>query len=53
MKKFLLIISFFLVSCTSNSVKKEFNFTDEMSFNQFKLMLNEYAINNPYPEIDG
>ena len=53
MKKFLLIILFFLASCTSNPVKKEFNFTDEMSFNQFKLMLNEYAINNPYPEIDG
>ena len=54
MKKFLLIIFlFFLVSCTSNYAKKEFNFTDEMSFNQFKLMLDEYAINNPYPEIDG
>ena len=53
MKKFILIIIFFLVSCTSNSVKKKFNFTDEMSFNQFKLMLDEYAINKPYPEIDG
>ena len=53
MKKFLLIILFLLASCTSNSVKKEFNFTDEMSFNQFKLMLDEYAMNNPYPEIDG
>ncbi len=53
MKKFLLIILFFLISCTSNSVKKEFNFSDEMNFNQFMLMLNEYAINSPYPEVDG
>ena len=51
MKKFLLIIFlFFLVSCTSNYAKKEFNFTDEMSFNQFKLMLNEYAVSIPPPQ---
>ena len=53
MKKFLIIFIFFFSSCASNSVNNDFNFTDDMSFNQFKLMLNEYAISNPYPNVDG
>ena len=52
MKKLLLIITFFLVSCTSNTVRNNFDFSNEMSFEEFKIKLKEYATNNPYPNID-
>ena len=53
MKKYL-IISLFLFSCTQNSVKKnDFIFSEKMSFNKFKIKLKEYAIKNPYPNIDN
>ena len=53
MSKFLFISIFFLVSCSSHNVKNDINFTDEMSFDEFKIQLEEYAKNNPYPKIDG
>ncbi len=52
MKKFLFVIVFFLNSCTSNISRVDFNFSDEMSFDEFKIKLEEYAKNNPYPNID-
>ena len=51
MKKILVIILFFL-SCASSSTKNELNFSDEMTFEQFKLKLNEYVKNNPYPDVN-
>ena len=53
MIKFLLITIFFLASCSSNNVKNDFNFSDQMSFEEFRIQLEEYAKNNPYPKIDG
>ena len=53
MNKYLIVILFLLISCTSNSSRNEFNFSDEMSFDEFRLMLDEYAKNNPYPNVDG
>tara|TARA_Y100001958_G_scaffold139943_1_gene114221 strand:- start:43 stop:204 length:162 start_codon:yes stop_codon:yes gene_type:complete len=52
MRKFLIIIIFFLNSCNSKTVKNDFNFTEDMSFEEFKIKLEEYAKNNPYPNID-
>jgi hypothetical protein len=52
MSRFILIIVFFLTSCSSNIAKNDFNFSDEMSFDEFKLELDAYAKNNPYPNID-
>jgi len=52
MKK-ILIISLFLFSCTQNSVKKDFIFNEKMSFDEFKIKLKEYAIKNPYPNINN
>ena len=52
MSKFLLIIIFFLASCTSNKIKKDFIFFDEINFDEFKTKLENYANNNPYPNID-
>ena len=52
MKSFIILILFFLTSCSSNILKNDFNITDEMSFQEFKIKLDEYAISNPYPNID-
>jgi len=50
--KLFIIIILFLTSCSSNLNKKNFNFSDEMSFNEFKKRLLEYSETNPYPNID-
>ena len=52
MKKYLFLIMFFLLSCSSNFTKSNFDFSEEMTFDEFKLKLDEYAENNPYPNID-
>ena len=52
MKKILVIILFFFVSCTSSPKKNELTFSEEMTFEQFKLKLNEYVKNNPYPHVN-
>ena len=57
MKKiFILIFCFFLASCSSNKVqnqnKNDYNFSSLLSLEEFKTRLKEYAINNPYPNID-
>jgi len=51
--KLLLIIIFFLTSCSSNESINNLNFSNEMSFNEFKIKLEEYAKDNPYPNIDN
>ena len=57
MKK-LLIIFFLTVSCSMNNDKLEnnfsdINFSDDMTFEEFKNELEEYAENSPYPNIDN
>jgi len=57
MKKFL-IIFFLTASCSMNNDKLEnnisdINFSDDMSFEEFKNKLEEYADNSPYPNIDN
>tara|TARA_Y100000022_G_scaffold113910_1_gene98349 strand:- start:640 stop:798 length:159 start_codon:yes stop_codon:yes gene_type:complete len=51
MKKFFLIL-LFLSSCSSNEIVDSYNFSDNMTFDEFKIKLENYAINNPYPQID-
>ena len=53
MNKLLIIFIFFLASCSSYNVKNNFNFSDQMSFEEFRIQLDEYAKNNPYPKIDN
>ena len=53
MRIFFLIILFLFSSCSSNIYKKDFNFSNDMSFDDFKLKLEEYSKNNPYPNIDN
>ena len=55
MKK--LLVLFFLVSCTSpntniSSENLEFDFKDDLSFEEFNILLIQYAKQSPYPNID-
>ena len=56
MRKFILI--FFLFSgCVYNqntniNAVSDINFSDDLTLEEFKLKLEEYANNSPYPNID-
>jgi len=56
MKKFILI--FFLFSgCVysqneNTNAVSDINFSDDLTLEEFKLKLDEYANNSPYPNID-
>ena len=57
MKKFLFIF-LFLLSCSSsqneiNSNNSKMNFSEDLTLEQFKIKLEDYANNNPYPNIDN
>ncbi len=57
MKKFL-IIMIFITGCSLNHNKisndyKNIIFSDNLSLEEFKIKLKEYAINNPYPNLDN
>ena len=56
MKKFLIII-ILISGCSSykeepNNNFSDIKFSDDLSIEQFRNKLNEYAENNPYPNID-
>jgi hypothetical protein len=57
MKKMILVIIFFLSACTTDSAKNNFkndlNFTNDMSFDEFKAKLKIYVKNSSYPNIDN
>ena len=54
-----IILIFFLISgCSYNQTKNKddlerINFSKELTFEEFKIKLDEYANNNPYPNIDN
>ena len=57
MKKFLFIF-FFLLSCSSNQNEINSNysnmiFSEDLTIEEFKTKLEEYANNSPYPNIDN
>jgi hypothetical protein len=52
MNKFLIISLFFLFSCTSNTTNNDFNLSDEMTFDEFRVKLEKYIKENSYPNID-
>ena len=54
MKRLFFLILFFLQSCVLNGEKESFDldFSDNMTFQEFQIKLDEYARNNPYPNID-
>ena len=55
--KRIFLIFFLLSGCTNNKTEKSNNlsniiFSDNLSFEEFKIKLDEYAINNPYPNLN-
>ena len=52
MKKLLFLIAFMLSACSADNHKVNTKFYDNMSFKEFKIKLEEYAKNNPFPNID-
>ena len=52
MKKILFFIFFIFTACAQNTIENDFSVSDNMSLNEFKVKLEEYANNNPYPKID-
>ena len=52
MKKFLLFL--FLTSCTSNNINdnKVLDFNMDITFDEFKVLLEDYNKNKGYPSID-
>ncbi len=53
MNKFLLVLILFLASCTTPTNRNDLDISSEMSFDEFIVKLEEYAKNNPYPNIDN
>ena len=54
----IILIFFLLTGCSFNQNKdinnlSDINFLDNLSFKQFRIKLDEYAENNPYPNIDN
>jgi len=51
-----MLLIFFITACSqpyeNNNINNNYSFSNKMSFNEFKVKLNEYADNNPYPNID-
>tara|TARA_B100000674_G_scaffold466529_1_gene450585 strand:+ start:794 stop:967 length:174 start_codon:yes stop_codon:yes gene_type:complete len=57
MKKYL-IIFIWLIGCSNNQNLSKtnytnFNFSKDLTLKEFKLKLESYAINSPYPNIDN
>ena len=57
MKKYFFVMSFILISCTSNQTKEQspvnLNFSKSMSISEFKTNLKKYAKESSYPKFDG
>ena len=53
MRRFLIIIVIFLTSCSSEITRTNFDFSEDMSLNEFKKKLEQYATENPFPNIDN
>ena len=57
MKK-IIFLSFIILSCCTTNIKNEknndiYNFSENMSFDEFKIKLKVYSDNSPYPDIDN
>ena len=56
MKKIYFLLILFLVACSSNiqesNLNKKFTFSENMSFEEFKVNLKRYANQSTYPNID-
>ena len=52
MKKLPILILFLTVSCTSVKTEKEINFSNDLTFEEFKSNLKVYVDKSDYPNLD-
>jgi len=52
----LIIFFLFLMSCSKfygkDNLNRNYNFSDDLTFDEFKIILDKYAAEQPYPKID-
>ena len=52
MKILFFILIIFITACSAQQSKKDFIFDENLSFEEFKIKLNKYVKENPFPNID-
>ena len=52
MNKLLILLMILLYSCSSPVFRNDVKFPDDITFEDFRVQLEEYSRNNPYPNID-
>ena len=52
MNKLLILLMILLYSCSSPVTRNDIKFSDDITFEEFRVQLEEYSRNNPYPNID-
>ena len=55
MRIFLLIYLFLLIACSKSEIQNgynDFKFFNNMTYDEFKLKLEKYSQEKPYPNID-
>ena len=52
MIRLVIIVLFFLCSCSPQISRNALDFKDDMTFDEFEKKLDNYAKSNPYPNID-
>ena len=57
MRKILILFFIFLTACSYKNIKDEskydFDYSDNMSFKEFKIKLEQYTKSSSYPDIDN
>ena len=57
MKKIYLLLFFLICACSQNKVdsklNNDFNFSEKMDFDEFRIKIDNYANFSPYPNIDN
>ena len=52
MRKLLFLIIILSYSCSSPVTRNDVKFSYDITFEEYKVQLEEYSRNNPYPNID-
>ena len=53
MIRYLLFALLFLSSCSSKTVKNDTDFSSDMNIEEFKIKLEVYSKEKPYPKLDN
>ena len=53
MRKLLILIMILSYSCSSPVTRNDIKFSENITFEEFRVQLEKYSRNNPYPNIDN